>query len=105
MSRAAIAVMFAALAANTAHGGNLCAPGVKHHGKVLDLDLAQADLHDVLRLLADTANINLVVGDKVTGKVTLRMKHVAWDAAACTIASTHQLRLTLDDGILLVTPK
>ncbi len=33
-------------------------------------------MRDVLRLLADTANVNLVVGDDVVGKVTLKLVHV-----------------------------
>jgi type II secretory pathway component HofQ len=91
------------LLATTAHAGDLCVPGAKHHGKAIDLDLSHAEVHDVLRLLADTANVNLVVGD-VTGKVTLKLKQVAWDAAACTVAALSHLRITLDDNILLVTP-
>ncbi|GEM_PF-2506741 len=94
----------AATVATVAHAGELCTPGKQHRGKVLDLDVANADLHDVMRLLADTANINLVIGETVTGKVTLRLKHVAWDAVACTIAGLHHLRMTLDDNILLVVP-
>jgi len=32
----------------------------------------------------------------------LKLKQVPWDAAICTIAALHHLRITLDDGILLV---
>ena len=92
------------LLVSTAHAGDLCTPGTPHHGVVIDLDVKQADVQDVLRLLVDTVKLNLVVGDDVTGKVTLHLKHVAWDAAACALAALHHLRMTLDDGILLVTP-
>jgi len=91
------------LCSTVAHADDLCAPDAKHHGKAIDLDLQRADVRDVLRLLADTANVNLVVGDDVTGVVTLRVKRVAWDAAACTIAALHHLRITRNDNILLVT--
>ena len=92
------------LLVSTAHAGDLCPPGAKHHGKTIDLDLQHAEVHDVLRLLAETANVNLVVSDEVAGKVTLHLKQVAWDAAACTVAALYHLRITLDDNILLVTP-
>jgi len=92
------------LLVSTAHAGDICVPGALHRGTVIDLDVKQADVQDVLRLLVDTAKLNLVVGDNVTGKVTLHLKHVAWDAAACAVAALHHLRMTLDDGILLVTP-
>ena len=81
----------------------LCAPGARHHGAPIDLDLEHADIHDTLRLLADVGRVNLVVADDVDGKVTLRLKRVPWDAAVCTIAAVHQLRVTVQDNIWLVT--
>ncbi len=98
------AVVLLCLAASSAQAGDLCARGRAHRGKVVELDLANAELRDVLRLLTDTANLNLVVGEAVTGKVTLKLKGVPWDAAACTLASLHHLKLELTDSILLVTP-
>jgi type IV pilus assembly protein PilQ len=90
------------LLARAASAGDPCAPGTKHRGAAIDLDLVRADLHDVLRLLADTAKLNLVVGERVTGAVTLKLKQVPWDAALCAIARVHHLQITLDNGILLV---
>ena len=81
---------------------DLCTPGAKHHGATIDLDVTHADIKDVLRLLADTASINLVVSDDVDGKVTLKLKRVPWDAATCTIAALEHLKITVDDNILLV---
>lgn len=95
-------MIFAMLVASTAHAGDLCAPNAKHHGAPIDLDLAHADLRDVLRLIADTANINLIVGDDVDGKVTLKLVHVAWEAALCSIAAVHHLDVTIEDRILMV---
>lgn len=84
---------------------DICAPNAKHTGKSVDLDLKDAPIHDVLRLLADVAKINLVVSDDVSGAVTVHLKRVAWDSAACAIAATHRLALSLDGNILLVVPK
>jgi type II secretory pathway component HofQ len=92
------------LLVSTAHAGDICTPGAVHRGTVIDLDVKQAEVQDVLRLLVDAAKLGLVVGDTVTGKVTLHLKRVAWDAAACTVAALHHLRMSLDNGILLVTP-
>jgi len=39
------------------------------------------DLQDVLRLLAENADLNMIMGKEVTGAVTLRLKNVdLWDA-------------------------
>ncbi len=93
------------LLSGAARADDLCAPGAKHHGKPIDLDLKDADIHDVLRLLVDVGRINLVVADDVTGKVTVHLKKVAWDSAACAIAATHALKLNLDGTILLATKR
>jgi type IV pilus assembly protein PilQ len=80
----------------------LCAPGVRHHGAAIDLDVRGAGIHDVFRLLADAGRINLVIPDDVTGTVTLHLVHVAWDAAACAIAGVHRLRIDVEGNILVV---
>jgi len=82
--------------------GDLCAQGVKHHGAPIDLDVKDADVHDVFRLLSDAGHVNLVVADDVAGKVTVKLKRVAWDLAACTIAAVHHLRIDVQANILLV---
>ena len=82
--------------------GDLCASGVRHHGAAIDLDVKDADLHDVLRLLADAGHVNLVVSDQVSGKITLHLVHVPWDAAACAIAGVQHLWIEVQGTILLV---
>lgn len=103
--RAAIALAVF-LASGAAHADNdVCRPGAVHRGKPINLDVKDADIHDVMRLLADVGDVNIVVADTVQGKVTLHLKRVAWDQAACTIAALHKLRVTLRDGIFLVMPR
>ena len=80
----------------------LCGRGVRHHGAPIDLNVKDADIHDVFRLIADAARVNLVIPDDVTGKVTLRLVRVAWDAVACAVAGVHHLTITVDGNILLV---
>ena len=84
---------------------DFCRSDRKRTGKAIDLDLKEADLHDVLRLLADVGRMNLVVPEDVQGKVSVHLKRVAWDAAACAIAATPALAIERDGTILLVTAK
>lgn len=92
-----------AILAGTAHAQRaMCKPGAKYHGAPIDLDLKDADIHDVYRLLADVGRVNIVVADTVQGKVTLRLKRVAWDLVACTIAAMHKLDVTVQDNVVLV---
>ena len=83
---------------------DLCAPGTPHHGAPIDLDVEGADVHDVMRLIANVAHVNVVVSDQVAGKLTLTLHRVPWDAAACAIAGVLHLRITIDGNVVLVRP-
>jgi len=49
------------------------------------LDVQDADIKAVLRLLAEQGNVSIVSGDDVKGTVTLKMKDVSWEQALDTI--------------------
>jgi len=74
-------------------------------GAPIDLDVKDADIQDVFRLIADAGNVNLVTSDDVRGKLTLKLKRVSWQAAACAVAKLEHLALSFDNGILLVTKR
>ena len=57
------------------------AAGGRYRGRRIDLDLKDADIHNVLRLLADVGRVNVVTADDVSGNVTIRMRNVPWDQA------------------------
>jgi type IV pilus assembly protein PilQ len=100
--RALLIAIVVLVATPAAAERELCVPGTRHRGKVIDLDFQRAEIHDVLRLLADTGNTNVVISDDVRGKVTIKLKRVAWDRALCAIAAVHKLLVTIDENILLV---
>jgi type II secretory pathway component HofQ len=103
VARAALALALLALAGAPAHADrDMCKPGAKYRGAPIDLDVKDADIHDVMRLIADVGNINIVVSDEVQGKVTLRLKRVAWDLVACTIARVQKVQLLVEDNVILV---
>jgi type IV pilus secretin PilQ/predicted competence protein len=52
-----------------------------YHGQHVSLDFKDADVHNVLRLLAEVSKLNIVATDDVRGKVTLRLFDVPWDQA------------------------
>lgn len=81
----------------------LCRRDVPRRGAAIDLDVKGADLHEVFRLIADIARLNIVVPDDVTGSVTLRLQRAPWDAVVCAIAGVHHLTITVHDNILVVT--
>ena len=80
----------------------LCVRGAIHRGPAVDLDVKAADIHDVYRLLSDVGRVNIVIADDVRAKVTLRLKRVAWQQVACTIAAVHKLQILVDGSVLMI---
>lgn len=68
----------------------------------LDLDLVRADLRNVLLLLAEVGGINLVFGEGVSGKVTLKLKRVHWEEAFEVILSAQGLEMERRGSIVWV---
>jgi type IV pilus assembly protein PilQ len=82
---------------------DMCARGARYRGASITLDVKDADIHDVMRLLADVGGVNIVVPNSVQGKVTLRLKRVPWDQVTCTVAAVHKLKVSVDGNVVLVT--
>ncbi|MBI3609047.1 MAG: type IV pilus secretin PilQ [Nitrospirae bacterium] len=50
-----------------------------YSGQKISLDFQDAEVSNVLRLIADVSGLNMVVGEEVKGKVTLKLFNVPWD--------------------------
>ena len=53
----------------------------RDQSKKITIDLQQAEIANVIRLIGDVGNKNVVVGEEVKGKVTLKLKNVGWRQA------------------------
>jgi len=62
-----------------------------YRGATVDFDFKDAPIHDLLRVIADTGRVNIVVPDNINAKVTVRLKRVPWDQALEVILSSHGL--------------
>lgn len=67
------------------------------------LEFRDADIKDVLRLLGQENDLNILVGDDVTGKVTVSFKEVTLDQALFSILQSFGCSYSTTDGIVLVT--
>lgn len=85
-------------------GRDFCPRGKIYRGTALDLDVKDADLQEVFRLLADVGRVNIVIAEGVSGKTTLRLRRVPWDQILCTAAASHRLEVWIDGKVLLVRP-
>jgi len=73
-------------------------------GRRIDLDLKDADIHNVLRLLADVGRLNIITADNVGGRVTIRMKNVPWDQALEVVLQTKHLGMVRQGNMIRVAP-
>jgi type IV pilus assembly protein PilQ len=73
-------------------------------GRRIDLDLKDADIHNVLRLLADVGRVNVVTSDEVKGAVTIRMRNVPWDQALDIVLQSKGLGMVRQGNMIRVAP-
>jgi type IV pilus assembly protein PilQ len=73
-------------------------------GRRIDLDLKDADIHNVLRLLADVGRVNIVTADNVSGTVTIRMRNVPWDQALDIVLQAKSLGMVRQGNMIRVAP-
>jgi type IV pilus assembly protein PilQ len=73
-------------------------------GRRIDLDLKDADIHDVLRLFSDVGRVNIVTADNVSGSVTIRMRSVPWDQAMETVLQAKGLGMVRRGNLIRVAP-
>jgi type IV pilus assembly protein PilQ len=76
--------------------------GNKYTGRKISLDLQDADLINVLRLFAEVANLNIILGADVKGKVTVRMVNVPWDQAMDVILKMNGLGSVHEENIMRI---
>ncbi len=57
-------------------------------GRKVSLDFKEVDIQDVLRILAEVGGVNIIAGDDVKGKITIRLIDVPWDQALDIILIT-----------------
>ncbi len=73
-------------------------------GRRIDLDLKDADIHNVLRLLADVGQVNIVTADNVQGSVSIRMRNVPWDQALDIVLQSKALGMVRQANMIRVAP-
>jgi type IV pilus secretin PilQ/predicted competence protein len=80
------------------------APAKKlYYGQPITLDLKDADVHNVLRLLADVSGLNIVATDDVKGTITLRLNDIPWDQALDIVLQTQNLESVQEGNVVRIS--
>ena len=88
--------------ANQPAEGSLPEQRGHYAGRRISLDFQEAEISSVLRLIADVSGLNMVVGEGVKAKVTLKLLNVPWDQALDLILKLNQLGQIREGNIIWI---
>jgi len=74
-------------------------------GRKVTLEFADAEVRKIFQLLSEVSNKNFVLGDEVTGAISLKLVNVPWDQALDIILDTKGLDKREEGNIILVRGK
>ncbi len=76
----------------------------RYRGKRISLDFKDADIRNILRLIADVSRLNIIASDDVKGNITVTLRNVPWDEALDIILQSKGLGKEQRGNILRVAP-
>lgn len=74
----------------------------RYVGRRISLDFQQADITNILRLIAEVSGFNIVVGEGVKSKVTMKLVSVPWDQALEMLLKMNALGMIRQGSIVWV---
>src|SRR5205809_1149503 len=72
-------------------------------GQRISLDFKDADIQNVLRVLADVSGLNIIATDHGKGKVTLHLNGVPWDQALDLVLRSNRLEKTQEGNVVRIS--
>ncbi len=76
----------------------------RYVGRKISIDVREADLHNIFRMISNVSKLNIVAGDNVSGKVTVRLTDVPWDQALDVILRSKNLGYERNGNIVRIAP-
>ncbi len=76
----------------------------QYTGQHITLDFQNADIHNILRIIADVSGLNIVTSDEVKGTITIRLKDVPWDQALDVVLESKDLGKLAMGNVVRIAP-
>ena len=76
-----------------------------YSGRKVTLEFVDADIRKIFQLIAEVSNLNILIGDDVSGTITIKLVNVPWDQALDMILESKGLGMRAEGNIVLVKPK
>lgn len=77
----------------------------QYTGRKVTLEFADAEVRKIFQLLSEVSGKNFVLGDEVTGNISLKLVNVPWDQALDIILDTKGLDKREEGNIILIRGK
>ena len=74
-------------------------------GRKVSLEFSDADIRKILQLIAEVSNLNFIIGDDVSGTISIKLVNVPWDQALEVILDSKGLEKRQDGNIMYIKPK
>ncbi|MEE8547219.1 MAG: AMIN domain-containing protein, partial [bacterium] len=78
--------------------------GPMYTGELITLDFQDAELKNVIRLIAEVSGLNIITGDDVGGRISMRMINVPWDQALDVILKSKGLGQIKELNVVRIAP-
>jgi type IV pilus assembly protein PilQ len=79
-------------------------PEKVYTGRKVSLDFKDADIKNILRLIAEVSDLNIIAGDDVQGKITMRLVDVPWDQALDVVLQARALGKSQVGNVMRIAP-
>ncbi|WP_303722652.1 type IV pilus secretin family protein [Malonomonas rubra] len=79
--------------------------GPNYSGQRISLVFDNADIRNILQLIAEVSELNILAGDGVEGTITLRLIDVPWDQALDLILETKDLGMVRQGNVARILPR
>jgi len=77
----------------------------RYSGRRITLEFADAEVRKIFQLLSEVSNRNFVLGDEVTGSISIKLVNVPWDQALDIILGTKGLDKREEENIIIIRGK
>ncbi|MBT4761247.1 MAG: type IV pilus secretin PilQ [Bdellovibrionaceae bacterium] len=76
----------------------------EYYGRRIDIHTGKdADIRDIIEFISEQSGANIVLSDKVTGTVNLKLRNIPWDQALIIILRSKRLGYIRQDNVLRIS--
>ena len=85
--------------------GRFEASSKQYAGERMSFDFVDTDIRNILQLISEVADLNIVWGADVEGKISMKLDDIPWDQALEMILKPNGLTYQIEDDVVWVVPK